>query len=438
MLLFADRSDRRASAAAAGSGSAAAAGATTTATNEGADEGATTTTADTGAEEGHRLARRGDIDAACAAFRRRYERSGGQAADGPRADWCQLLEICGRHDEAVAALRRAPSPHLLSRLLLLKLLYIAPQPLTLGALDACRKLVASIERDDTVTVKKSWTDARAMGSDGCKSHWAYFVMVRELLRRERRLPTGLRLLLLRPPAADSQHGGRKPLHVVGDSHVVPFAHRVISWRGKAWYLVPHVVTGLKAWHVHRGTGFFTGTSLRRVLGRIRDGAATEDGVARSSILMSAGEIDVREGLARLVSEGGEGRQYASLAEAVRRTVSAYLSALVRLAEEFNCVFYVLPLLPSMRRANRGGQFKARETRQLARRLWNEALRSENVPGRRLGLVVLEYASADMCDGGGQNLLPALSLDGTHASARFLPILERALECAAKCPQDRAL
>ena len=164
--------------------------------------------------------------------------------------------------------------------------------------------------------------------------------------------------------------------------------------------------------------------------------------------------------------------------------------------------FVLPILPALRRAKRGGRWKARETRRWTAALWNEALldsRQNNSNGGGLTSVccsppssfvhVLEYPVVDICEtatttttaGGGSSqllatcssnkerhnnnnnnkkeatsssssssaadvaaiggafasssfatglgLLPELSLDGTHATPKLIPVLEKALAVA---------
>ena len=66
--------------------------------------------------------------------------------------------------------------------------------------------------------------------------------------------------------------------------------------------MPWVVTGLKAWHVHLGGGYFTGACLRRAFELILAREGTISPTNTIECLLSAGEIDVREGLAHAVEK----------------------------------------------------------------------------------------------------------------------------------------
>ena len=84
-----------------------------------------------------------------------------------------------------------------------------------------------------------------------------------------------------------------PLFVVGDSHVLSIAWQTLMLENnnKCRILVPVPVTGLKAWHCRPNTSFFTHYNMHVVLTqRLPPNVHT--------IILSAGEIDCREGIGK--------------------------------------------------------------------------------------------------------------------------------------------
>ena len=126
--------------------------------------------------------------------------------------------------------------------------------------------------------------------------------MRRRLSRERRLPTHLKINVVEEGKTDDL----APLYFVGDSHVVPFGHRRLLGDRRALSLV---VTGLKAWHVGKEDVFFTGESFKRAIHLITSRGATD-------VVISAGEIDCREGILTSVTK----EKYPDLPTAVAKTL----------------------------------------------------------------------------------------------------------------------
>jgi hypothetical protein len=63
-----------------------------------------------------------------------------------------------------------------------------------------------------------------------------------------------------------------PLFVVGDSHCLTAAWRVITYRGRRRLLRPMLVTGLKCWHMRDGEDFYPRTNFDNVCAEIPTGS----------------------------------------------------------------------------------------------------------------------------------------------------------------------
>lgn len=71
------------------------------------------------------------------------------------------------------------------------------------------------------------------------------------------------------------------------------AWRHVALRGRRRLLVPLLVTGLKIWHLREGGSFYPRAQFWNTAGRLPTG---------SEIVVVAGEIDCREGLAQAVEK----------------------------------------------------------------------------------------------------------------------------------------
>lgn len=209
----------------------------------------------------------------------------------------------------------------------------------------------------------------------------------------------------------------KPLFIVGDSHVLSTAWQTIRLpNGDYRTLIPVVVTGLKAWHCRVETRFFTQSLLQILLKRLP--SDTE------YTLLSAGEIDCREGLGGPQLEG-----YTVVnKEHAERTVQAFITSLTALHP---LKFLVLPVCPHVHRSNKNGKAVGRAVRRQITQLWNENLQNF-LPFENVSL--LDYEK-DLLDPG-YVLQPAFNADGTHMNSAFLPCLEKSLDAVLPASADK--
>lgn len=199
----------------------------------------------------------------------------------------------------------------------------------------------------------------------------------------------------------------KPLFVVGDSHVLSIAWQTIRLpNGEYRTLVPVVVTGLKAWHCRIETRFFTHSLLNLLLKRLPP---------TDYVLLSAGEIDCREGLGGPQLEG-----YTVVnKEHAHRTVHEFVTSLSALQP---LKVLVMPVCPHAHRSNKNGKALGRAVRRQITELWNENLRTQ-LPFENVDILNYE---GDLYNTG-YVLQPAFNADGTHMNSAFLPCLEKSLD-----------
>jgi hypothetical protein len=210
----------------------------------------------------------------------------------------------------------------------------------------------------------------------------------------------------------------KPIFFVGDSHVLSLAWQTL-WipdsTGVSLHprlVVPVITTGLKAWHVRHSTRFFTQTCLKALLQR----------VSASSIVVSAGEIDCREGLGGPLLEGYK----QSCHEYVCQTVKEYVKALCELVVDPETALQqilVMSIAPHMWRSK--GRVEAQAARRETSRVWNKELRSLlPIDGK---VFLLDYETALQVPGQEAYILkPEFNADSTHLNAAFAPHLEEAI------------
>lgn len=234
----------------------------------------------------------------------------------------------------------------------------------------------------------------------------------------------------------------KPLFVVGDSHVLSLAWQrihlvrdVIDENGcdTSRQLVPLVVTGLKAWHCRDEMAFFTNTLLHTCLQQL----CCHNITARTTVLLSAGEIDCREGLGGQALEGYQVSPEAVESHA-RRTVEAYVDSLLSLSRRYNLQILVLPVAPHAHRSVRNGKSTGRAFRRVACKYWNADLR-QMLP-QQGQVFFLDYASKVLLQKSGVEnhdyvLDPLYNADYTHMNSAFLPHLKEAIQ---ECGCDMSL
>jgi len=235
-----------------------------------------------------------------------------------------------------------------------------------------------------------------------------------------------------------------PIFVVGDSHVLSLAWRTLcihpsmtSTNSDGFQnpiyrtAVPYPATGLKAWHVRSSTRFFTHYNLRTCLQRIPSSSLGQ------SIILSAGEIDCREGIGGSLLQG----YYHNCSDAVERTVKEYLSALAVIAEEYELKILLMPVAPHAYRSEKNGKSVGRARRRETMCLWNKILRRElargqtstepdNIPEEYCRIFLLDYERklqhADKNSPVGYVLHPSYNADYTHVNGAILPLVEDAI------------
>ena len=236
-------------------------------------------------------------------------------------------------------------------------------PLTAERLDGVRTLLSSLH---TLSEEEQ---RYYMHSRASTSLWAYGLFIAALIDAEPRMrrASPARPLVTDVPLACAE-GCRRRLHVVGDSHTLSYAWREIRIGEEQCVLTPCLIPGLKAYHaavavseqddgVHTAKGR-RGRLLCEALARIAatDGNELADG-ARLDIVVSAGEIDTRDGIASAVRKG----RYATLEEGAAATAALFVAALRELAPP-NTRIVLLPVPPHARRAKKAGRYRARARR----------------------------------------------------------------------------
>jgi hypothetical protein len=223
------------------------------------------------------------------------------------------------------------------------------------------------------------------------------------------------------------HATFEPLYIVGDSHVLSLAWQTLylpdsgAGESRPRLAVPVVTTGIKAWHVRRDTRFFTRTCLDNQLHRLPSGTST--------IILSAGEIDCREGMGGPLLQGYTDACH----EHVQRTVREYVRALSGLAADSPNIQQILVMPVAPHTHNSKGKVSGRASRRETMRVWNEELRLQ-VSGTD-DVFFLDYWTALQApDQDAYVLNPAFNADSTHLNAAFMPLLEQAI-IASGCNLD---
>jgi hypothetical protein len=226
-----------------------------------------------------------------------------------------------------------------------------------------------------------------------------------------------------------------PIFVVGDSHVLSLAWQTMHIDTSKTRnnneqqnglritrtAVPFPATGMKAWHFRPATRFFTHYNLLACLKRLPLSDMSR------TIILSAGEIDCREGIGGSLLQG----YYRNCSDAVTRTVADYLSSLSDIALEFQLQILVMPVSPHAYRSEKNGKSTGRARRRETTHLWNESLRHELTGGSRYDRVfLLDYEKRlhhpDSSSPVGYVLHPFFNADYTHVNSAIVPLIEDAI------------
>ena len=353
-------------------------------------------------------------------------------------------------------------------LLLIKLLYSSP----VGGLPnlSCISMAYL-----STLLSQSSKEGKRMARD-YKSHWAYFVFIRYLVFGERmkkhrmgkfihhnptwdfifceeddssrREPNGqkdsspscyLRMLIRHcsshettycdlPQVINQKLRNNPPIWCIGDSHVFSLAWQTLCINATdddsasnfiLRTATPFVATGLKAYHLRSSTRFFTHYNLHACLERI-------DTSQKRTIILSAGEIDCREGIGGTLLKG----YYRSCNEAVEDTVQNYLSAASEAALRYNTQLLIMPVAPHAYRSEKNGKSLGRSKRRETMALWNQALRTELQPSKWKNVFLLDYEEhlqyPDQNSPVGYVLNPSYNADYTHTNNAIVPLISRAI------------
>lgn len=246
----------------------------------------------------------------------------------------------------------------------------------------------------------------------------------------------------------------KPLYILGDSHVISIAWQLIHIATRGYRIAtPVLATGLKAWHTTDSSNFFTKYNLKTNISRILEKKNTT--YPTKTILLSAGEIDCREGIGR---EKLQKDMNNLCADQVENTVHSYVDSVKQIAMEYQIQILLLSVTPHGYRKESNGKALGRATRRKRTELWNDLLRrkvksihhnnniksesdndeeeEEKEKGNTCGIgkvFFLDYEEKlrEECDSSptGYVLNKHLDADHTHMHSGFLPHLEDALfEC----------
>jgi hypothetical protein len=158
---------------------------------------------------------------------------------------------------------------------------------------------------------------------------------------------------------------------------------------------------------------------------------------RRTIIISAGEIDCREGIGGSLLQG----YYHDCNDAITRTVIDYLTSLTNIAHEYKLQILVMPVAPHAYRSQKNGKSMGRARRRETTHLWNETLRrclqrpnndDDVVDPRSVydGIYLLDYHESlqqlDTNSPVGYVLHPSYNADYTHVNSAIIPLVEEAI------------
>lgn len=233
-----------------------------------------------------------------------------------------------------------------------------------------------------------------------------------------------------------------PIYVFGDSHVLSLAWQSICINPLSDHnihhriFVPYPSTGIKAWHFRQSTQFFTYYNLRVSLYRLMSSTCHKQQQTHTiqTIVISAGEIDCREGIGGTLLQG----YYETCVDAVKNTVLQYLESVSLIASEFKLQVLIMPVAPHAYRSEKNGKALGRAKRRETMALWNDILRKElcrsSLQGRKYhSLFLLDYEKKLRVDDAmspvGYVLHPSYNADYTHVNSAVVRLLQDSLhEC----------
>ena len=222
-----------------------------------------------------------------------------------------------------------------------------------------------------------------------------------------------------------------PIYVLGDSHVLSLAWQSICISSSSTTMhrtfVPFPSTGIKAWHFRDTTKFFTNYNFRACLQRLTNHANN-----LSTIIISAGEIDCREGIGGSLLYG----YYKNCNDAIEHTVLQYLTSVSLFAKQYNLQVLLMPVAPHAYRSEKNGKALGRAKRRETMHLWNEMMRKElcqNSSHKYPNVFLLDYEEQlrvdDPLSPVGYVLKPSLNADYTHVNSCVVHLIERSInEC----------
>ncbi len=218
-----------------------------------------------------------------------------------------------------------------------------------------------------------------------------------------------------------------PIYVVGDSHVLSLAWQTLSInenksdKQTLRTATPFPATGVKAYHLRSTTKFFTHYNFHALLRRLPTHGQ------KRTIILSAGEIDCREGIGGTLLKG----YYRSCNEAVEDTVLKYLGAASEIALEYNLQILIMPVAPHAYRSVKNGKSVGRAKRRETMYLWNKVLRSELQDSKWANVFLLDYEEGlqypDQTSPTGFVLNPCFNADYTHTNNAIVPLVAEAIQ-----------
>ena len=227
-----------------------------------------------------------------------------------------------------------------------------------------------------------------------------------------------------------------PIYVVGDSHVLSLAWQILHINDTNSNTLtlrkaaPFPTTGVKAYHLRTSTQFFTHYNLHACIQRLPN----QDTTRKRTIILSAGEIDCREGIGGTLLKG----YYRSCDDAVAGTVHQYLRAASEIASKYNLQILIMPVAPHAYRSEKNGKSVGRAKRRVTMCLWNEMLRKE-LPSKCKNLFLLDYEGSlqypDKSSPVGYVLNPCFNADYTHTNNAIVPLVAKAIQnsgCDLSC------
>lgn len=212
------------------------------------------------------------------------------------------------------------------------------------------------------------------------------------------------------------------IYMVGDSHSLPPAWSVMTWKGQSRLLVPKLATGVKQWHLRREGKFYPKANFENVVATIPSKA--------DAVIVIIGEIDCREGLLQAV----ERDYHESLSKAMESTATNFVKGLKQLAAKKKWpLVMVHPVVPVLNET-RGTvmAFNSVYRRVVERLCPPPTSASQPVPALQWldildHLVVSDTGSGSSTSQPTQTLNPIYHMDGTHLHPSYVRVMQDAMD-----------